>query len=335
MAYVDRPSVLPGPAYQLATAGYAVIRVFTPAQVAAKRRELDAALGTFPEYAVPPSLEDATPLVGGGFGALCTPSSFHAPWVREMRRVALETVLSREAIPVPDGFYLSQAFDRLMVRKAGQIPTNETWHRDTAGRPLPRGAALYGGWIALDDQVFSCIPGTQLAVNPGVGFAKLKVDSRDRHVVPVPAGYMLIFNETLMHEVVGRKHLRTQARLFTGFCVLPTPEPLFPLEPIIENQAVAPLKSGQMPAMLPKMYINQMRVNEGRINGLVSILKPVATSEHRIGPKSKYKGGQTVRLPGNGTRPMASLKAMGLPMYPPYSAADIWALTPQRDPYAV
>ena len=327
------------PSDQLAKQGYTVLPVFTEAEVKRIRLGLDEEIQKFPEFRdPPPRLESGPPLVGGGFGALANPGSYHNPVVRAMRLRALKAVLSEEAIPVPPGFYLSQVFDRLMVRKAGQTPTPENWHQDTAGRPLPPGAALYGGWIALDHQELSCKPGTQLAVNPGVGFVKASGnpgESAEKRVVPVPAGHMLIFNETLMHEIRANKNRGTKARLFTAWAVLPTAEPLYPFEGIIEDQAVPPLKSGQMPAMLPKMYINQLRVNHGRIDALGSALKPVATSEHRIGAGSKYLGGQTVRVPGNGTRPMGSLKSMGLPMYPPYSAADSRALTPMQDPYAV
>lgn len=357
MEYDDRTG-LGGPQEELSWAanrlkrdGYLVLPVFGPAQVAQKRRELNEALRGFTEYtglsATP--LDDNVPLVNGGFGALGNPSSFHCKFTREMRRIAHETVLHHRAIPVPYGCYLSQVFDRLMVRKSPQVASSESWHRDRAVRPLGAKEALYGGWIALDDQIFSGIPRTHLKTNPGGGFSALSdadrkiIAAHPKSPIPVPAGHMLIFNETMIHEVVGKKHSDTQARLFTAFFVSTGPEPLLPIDGIIAEQAVAPLKSGQQSPVTPVMYINQYRVNEARNNAMVAILKEAATSPHTIGASARYKAGVQVRLAGHrkvrGTRVMDSLAAMhardeSIALYAPYTEADLAILTPERYPYA-
>jgi hypothetical protein len=339
--------------------GYVVIPVSLTstasraAWAARKRAELSDAIRGFTEYRGLSSnpLEDDVPLVNGGFGALGNASAFHCEWTREMRRIAHETVMRNKAIPVPPEYYLSQAFDRVMVRKRSQIPTAESWHRDEAGKPLKVGDALYGGWIALDDQIFSAIPGTQLGINPGGGFDKLTetdianiTRTHPKKKIKVPAGHMLIFNETIIHEVVGVPHKHTQARLFTAFYVSKQPEPILPIDDIVAQQAVAPLKSGQISPMLPAMYINQYRTNEARINALVGILKDAATGLHTIGPTAKYKGGEQVRVPGainargKASRVMASLAAMhardrSIVPYGDYSKDDIDVLTPKQNPY--
>ena len=208
-----------------------------------------------------------------------------------------------------------------------------------------------GGWIALDDQIFSAIPGTQLEINPGGGFDKLTetdithiTKTHPKKKIKVPAGHMLIFNETMIHEVVGVPHKHTQARLFTAFYVSKQPKPILRFDDIIAEQAVAPLKSGQPSPMLPAMYINQYRTNEARINALVGILKEAATGLHTIGPTARYKGGEQVRMPGainargKATRVMASLAAMhardrSIVPYGDYSKDDIDVLTPKQNPY--
>lgn len=339
--------------------GYVVIPVWSASSsdesVAMKRAELNSAIRGFTEYTGLSSnpLEDDVLLVNGGFGALGNPSAFHCEWTREMRRIAHETVMRDKAIPVPDDYYLSQAFDRVMVRKSTQVPTAESWHRDEAGKALEEGDTLYGGWIALDDQIFSAIPGTQLEINPGGGFDKLTEDEltgimeiHPKKTIEVPAGHMLIFNETIIHEVVGKAHKHTQARLFTAFYVSKEPEPILPIDDIVAEQAVAPLKSGQISPMLPAMYINFYRTNEARINALVGILKEAATGLHTIGSNAKYKGGEQVRMPGvinarggKATRVMASLAAMhaedqSIKPYGDYGEADIDVLTPKQNPYA-
>ncbi len=353
MSYHDRVGVVAGGGYaeQLARLGFVVLPGALGAErVAMERERLEDAIRGFPEFRnlSPHPLQDETPLVGGGFGALANASSFHCGWAREMRKVAQETVLRHHAIPVPPGHCLSQCFDRIMVRKIGQRATKEQWHRDSvgAGTTLAPGDALYGGWLALDAQTFSCVPGSQLAVNPGRGFAKLsqaeiEAFSRRRFTVQVPAGALLVFNETLVHEVVGGAHpdQPTQARLFTGWYVSPEERRIYErmagvnFHAIIAEQAVPPLKSGQYPVMIPKMYPNQLRVNEAKIAGLVEILDPRATTQHTVGAGAKYRGGETITFPGGGSKgPMLSLASMES-MLPAYSEEDLAVLTPQRDPY--
>lgn len=249
-----------------------------------------------------PMTDETTRLVGGGFAALGNPSSFHSTIVRELRRIAHRAMVDATPFDLRGGFRVSQVIDRLMKRLRGDKPTTESWHRDVAAN-TKAGDRVYGGWINLDDedQFFSCIPGTHNdAIGEGTGFVKdlsaadkQKIaehrSKREKPLVSIPAGHMLIFNERLIHEVVSKSAGRTMLRLFTGWYVAKhdAPHDSRPFDGTtagtteeerlrnrLGRQACMFLKSGQAPAMAPMLHWTN---NPRLIAGYTDRLRDAAT----------------------------------------------------------
>jgi hypothetical protein len=276
-------------------------------------------------------------------------------------------VVNRKAIPLPTlQHMLSMVFDRVGFRPPGRAPTAESWHRDQPGKghgKLKPGEVLYGGWLSLTPgQEFWCAPGTHDAAVGHRGFhTRLTPDElaeakAKRTCVRVPKGSLLIFNENLLHEVVSKPSPDLMVRLFMGWVVSApgTTEPRIPgTEATIETQAVPELKSGQAPPMVPAMYINQLRTNQGRIDQIVECYKPAACSTQQIGTKAKYQGRTgdgTYTAPyrarpngaagkkGHKPRVMLSLAELAeldptIKMHPPYTPEDRALFVPRPNPY--
>ena len=363
----SKPPVARNPSDQLARDGYAVIPVLDPTDTDDWCARLKAAVQTGPENTDEARNESAL-LVGGGFGALGHPSSFHSPVVRELRALLFAAVIARKAIPVPVGHGLSMVFDRVGYRLPGLAPTSEAWHRDQPGKlhsPLRPGEALYGGWFSMTEgQEFWCAPGTHRdpvgthgGFNTKVTPAELAEAKAKRTCVKVPKGSLLIFNENLLHEVVSKRSTSLMVRLFTGWYVSAPgrTEPRIPdTATVIEEQAVPTLKSGQTPPMVPAMYVNQLRTNQGRIASINKCYRQAACSKQQIGAKAKYQGptgdgtftapyrararrraAKTVQKP----RVMLSLREMAkldptIKLHPPYTPAEKKLFYPHPNPYA-
>ena len=171
----------------------------------------------------------------GGFAALGNPASFHNPFVRNLRQIALKAVLPLfNKLDRKGDVNLEVLPDRMMYRSSGQVPVKETWHRDVMSTNtamniqtgLQDGDEIYGGWINLDKkpQYLSCVPGSHLGVslhNLKQGFVTIKKDYIDeinkyKYAFPIPPGHMVVFPQYLIHEVVAKKLDYTSMRLFTG-----------------------------------------------------------------------------------------------------------------------
>lgn len=159
--------------------------------------------------------------------------------------------------------------ERVVYRRAGSTTSAESYHRDES-RAAASSDVIFGGWInvGVSDNFFSCVPGTHVALRParGKGFAKItasevsaqKYASRLR-VVVVPPGHILVFYEHIVHIVhpatvkVGQEVLRQHL----GWRITDSSFPLTAdVDARISEQAVMPLKSGQMPPMYPTSYWN-------------------------------------------------------------------------------
>jgi hypothetical protein len=217
---------------------------------------MDNVEGDLPKEKRPTLDNDDFLPVGGSFGALSVPSSFHNPFVRSMRRLVHYEVLKSGKVPI-DGRNFEQIADRLLVRRPGKKPTAEAWHRDEA-MFAEEGDDVYGGWLNLDNEVqrFSFVPNT--AFDEGVqnrnrGFAPLTEldhpyclwNSVSKEIQP---GHLLLFNERTIHEVLPSSLPQTTCRLFFGWRVTYSNHPLTPgLEQRLRDQEALPIKSGQHP----------------------------------------------------------------------------------------
>lgn len=255
--------------------GYCVVRVYTDEETVDRHQSLQEALYQMPEY-----LPGAKKLVGGGFGALGNSSSFHLPIVRQMRREAqqvaarlFKTYIEERGVPE---MRLEQLVDRVRVLRTGAEITSELWHRDQTPRKANPAVTerdlIFGGWISLNGtQRFSAIKGSHndpiAAANANKGFAPLTKEESERYsadkqraleageawYIEVPPGHMLIFQQEMIHEVVGGKHKgEDQLRLFTGWRLTPSTTSFIknPRE-FFDEQGITNIKSDQTPDMYP------------------------------------------------------------------------------------
>jgi len=266
--------------------GYAVIRVYTDEEVNQVRESFINILhGGMPEY-----LPDATLYVRGGFGALGNPSSFHAPIIRDIRRSAqqvaasmlLQYVRMRPEIDERT-IRLEQLVDRARVLRDKAEIVQESWHRDTTpahkmnkvNQVVLEDDLIFGGWIALDGpQKFSAIRGThrdQHGHIGGRGFAPLNKADKPQYTemkntalerdpengwyISIPPGHMLVFQQELIHEVVGGKYRGPESyRLFTGWRLTRSTHSFIKKrDNFFLFQGVTNIKSHQKPDMYPTM----------------------------------------------------------------------------------
>lgn len=253
--------------------GYVVFptRLADDAERALARQDYWRIMDESPEFVKPPdgssfaAHPDWRPVLGG-FAALGNPSSFHHEVVRNFREFMLYEVLEKDVLPA-GGRKIEKCFDRIVLRRTGQTPTGESWHRDEAQFAMP-GDDVFGGWLNINDrnQVFHCVPATHREVGgQNKGFAKLETAAEKAHYAPrrqviqIPPGHMLCFYERLMHEVAPNMANDDTLRFHCGFRVTSHDEPLFGRRLTTEwlrDQAVCKIKSGQNPEVFPTAYTN-------------------------------------------------------------------------------
>ena len=213
--------------------------------------------------------KDAKLFVLGGFAAMGHPTSFHHKSVRRLRKHCAKEVSPilqkfQEFKKIP--YKLEVLFDRLMIRKKGQEPGKETFHRDVSdSKDLQKLDYIFGGWVNLDDvpQGFRCCPGThqttsvwelQQGCKKKKGFAKIpKAEHADynkkvKHVV-IPPGHGVLFFQHIVHEVYNSEADHDMYRLFTGYRLTQSTNALFNRQRVFDKFEVPRLPSGQMPAM--------------------------------------------------------------------------------------
>jgi hypothetical protein len=276
----------------------------------------------------------------GGFGAMGTPTSFHHPLIRSVRKQCYDQMFPR-FMGWHGGKNLEMMFDRFGQRLKGSTLSKESWHRDVG--PHDDGDIIYGGWVNLDpagtpNQRFSCVPGNFL--NPDreydEGFVKFDTKNSEvmsdleskKVVVEIPPGCLIIFNQTLAHEIIGNKVLFESYRLFFNWRITDKKETIYDyifrtfkkkkskkgehsepdpmtLRDIIEKQACPSLGSGQYPPMFAQRHL---------INHKENILIPFSNT---IIPIYRSKNDPRVIV-----RFFPPLIETGM-MWPPYSEEDI------------
>lgn len=205
-------------------------------------------------------------LVGGGFSALGNPYSFHNPQVRELRKIYIAAVRPVLRTVFPNAVNIENLICRTVYRQAKVAPSAESWHRDAPDNPVDfRNDTICGGWFntSPDTQYFSCVLGSHIrpeGADIAVGFAPIPKTEHaamkaSSTLVAIPPGHILIFNENIAHQVLGRKFKHKIMRVHMGFAVTARTTPMVQgIETKLKTGAVIPLKSGQFPAMWPKLY---------------------------------------------------------------------------------
>jgi hypothetical protein len=170
-----------------------------------------------------------------------------------------------------------QCLDTLCHRV--KAPGFEGSHRDeTPGAP-PKSIVL-GGWYNMgpEETTFTYCPGTHKGQSGGGGFVKLSAKDHKRYkdkmvTIVVPVGFLLLFNEKLVHMVAAKKPKGgMNMKLFMGFVV--GPDVTGPINDDIEwalnNTGNFQRKSTQYAEAYPKLW----RVNWwDKVMELSSIVK--------------------------------------------------------------
>ena len=232
------------------------------------------------------------------------------------------------------GRYLQQLFDRMMHRPVGASATGESFHRDESLHKHRRDQ-VFGGWVNLSNatQLFSCVKGTQWdpRVEGSNGFAKITKEAVDamgyeeqKTTVEVPPGCWICFDQHLVHEVVSKvQKNEPQWRLFTGFRLCETAEPLFDdTRHVIRQQGVPRLPSGQVPPMYADNHW-MFPKNREQLVEWSSIAVQEVCLENRV----MKKDGSVFRVV---KRELPSLQEMGMPLYAPYRQEEIEIMEPRR-----
>jgi len=308
--------------------GFTMLPFIDARQLQQIRREFDNTSAQFPEYK-----QNTKGRVMGGFCAYGNPSSFHNIFVRQMRLYAHSAIIDLMSFIIamksqPSKWKLQQIVDRMALRPAGTKATKESWHRDEA-KLANDTDTIYGGWVNLDseDQEFSCVPGTHTEVRGHAGFAPIRdKEEKERYKtkslrVRIPPGYMIVFNETIVHEVVSKAFKHGMYRLFLGWRITTSDQPLFPIRDLLKDQAVMPLKSGQIPPIYAALHWTNhvdkiVRFTEENI-------KPQCTETKTM--MSGKRKGESFNVVN---RHMKSTRESRLRMYPPYADYEIAILEP-------
>jgi hypothetical protein len=223
-----------------------------------------------------------------------------------------------------------------MYRASNEKPTAEVWHRDETPN-ADASDVIFGGWIHGDpqDQIFSCIPGSHLLESGDAnqlpsGFIqvckpkdkKRKAELKQQSIqVVVPAGCLLLFIQNIVHEVVSSVRRYIVTRVFTGYRLTRSAQGLISnMIDLLQQQAVIPLKSQQLPPMYPKLWwVNHSERLESWSRALV---------KQEIHTQRERKGVPIESCP----RFMESLTDYKLPLYSPYSSDELKLYTPQLVP---
>ena len=328
-------------ALQLFQKGYVVVPCIPNEDLVNVRKAIRHEVVRFPEFLPNSSGARRGRYVLGGFSALGNPASFHNLTVRLIREWAMvagvNEVFGEYIRTYKTGYKLEQIIDRLLVRPIGASASAESWHRDIAVGMQP-GDEVFGGWINLDNemQMFSCVEGSHKEARQKAGssgFAPLTKSESDKYKkdkrkvkVPVPPGYMLVFFEQLVHEVVPIKAHIVAHRLFIGWRITNATEPLMGMDSLLgklKTQAVMPLKSGQVPPMYAKLHWTNWR---DQLTEFSRGIQPRCRETQA--PKSGVDKGKQYDVVH---REMKSLQEYGFPTYTPYQNYEIDMHIPNRE----
>ena len=264
----------------------------------------------------------------GAFGAYGNPTSFHHPEIRELRSLVHNYLWPslQETFPEKNAEML---MDRFCKRAKGTKTSAEQWHRDITNSPnVLKKDQIYGGWFNLDkpgskSQGFSCVPGSQRR-SKKTGFVKFtdeenKDFKKRKKIFEVPPGYIIMFNQDIVHEVLPRKATFNSYRLFIGWRITEGEIPLYDNTKIIEDQGIIRLPGGmQTPMYGPSFWMfHRKKIIDWSVK-----VKP----EFREMKLFKKEGIELDVV----QQYMLSLKDAGIEMFPEYTEEQKRILIPQK-----
>lgn len=345
------------PYQSLMRIGVALVKVIDKKDLPKAQENFLDTLRNFPEYkrnsTNPDLIPDGHPVVYslGGFAALGNPSSFHNPFVRKKRLETREALLPLFRCVINKNYNpklrkktrLEMLPDRMMYRYKSQAPSPESWHRDvTPSKYLQKNDEIYGGWLSLDypqPQYFSFIPGSQLGKRLSDlrdGFASLSPEAirKVRHYrqkVKIPPGYVIIFKQYILHEVLNSKSKHDMFRIFMGWRTTTSKKFLFPvMNERILTQGIFPLPSGNEPPVYSANHGSFFRTKPFKPIPRLNTWKVSTTDWSKSTFKKTGPTGVPVLKGGIIPRWMKSLKHYKFPLYPPYTEEEIKLYLPGK-----
>lgn len=346
-------------AHSLHKNGFCILQILSPDDTHRYSELLTQDMQEFPEYVTGHDLHKQ---VLGSFGALGNPSSFHCQTVRDLRvlvhnkvQFLMRTLKNHQGDTIPANF--EQIIDRVAIRSKGSKQGGESWHRDIA--PSASNDMVFGGWLNLDKptgdrthwQTFSCQAGThredsRTRVAGDKGFCilpdelQVKYNKLRQPPVFIKPGQLLVFNERLVHEIAKTtQKADIMLRLFMGWRLSDSSDPLTPnLDQLLHDQAVVPIKSGQLPRIYPKLYWTNHAFpkKEGAksLQDLNDQFKPsVYVKKQMLSGKHKGKSLWVPHEPVGNKAHMTSLRKLSevdetIIMYKPYTESEMKILKP-------
>jgi hypothetical protein len=252
--------------------GWILVPVLTTDQLSSYNSCILKAILEAPEFAKPIALGEKVVLGEVAYSNLN--SLWYHPVVRHLMQDCFTSSIQQVFKDMDHSLFISSLVDRLMYRVKGQARSGlstKKWHQDAA--PGGKGNLVTGGWINLnltEAQVFKCIEGTHKETHPifqklvrsatnNEGFAKFSnedmvfIQKNGGAVeVEIPPGYMLLFNEQMIHTVMPNLDLFRSStymlRLHVSFLISQSPRPLMDHTVLMEcfrNQQMHPVRSGQ------------------------------------------------------------------------------------------
>jgi len=316
--------------------GYIVLPLFNKSKSEKLVKEFQKTELEFPEYKRDIILgTKENPYVLGGFGAYGQPSSFHNPFVRNIRKEKcrlipilgemLKVAQKRNLISNAKDYKVAQLMDRMCKRPKNTSTTKESYHRDL----LPKGRDLditIGGWIQFseDSSFFSCTPKTHSFPNNikkgKKGFAT-ETEMTCTSEIEVPQGHIIMFFQNLGHCVHSIKRKSDSYRLFSVWLLTIHDTHIYDYSLIIQNQGVPFLASHQKPWMYTpnhgSFWLDRMTIPWSKRvfidNVLIQKIK---------------KDGSIYTIVES---PMKSLQEYGLQLYPKYKKWEKDLFIPQQE----
>jgi hypothetical protein len=249
----------------LNTNSYAVLDFLPHGELATAHFDFRAYVAAQPER-IPGS---TGPDVAGGFGCFGTASSFHHPFVRDLR-LRLHNFLRPLFRELAPGRNYESLIDRLMYRHKGVHPTAESVHRDCSRGLWPKDLC-FGVMLnlnATEMQYFSLQPGTHLSASAeGSGFmrendkvVKTEFAHQKQNVVFVEPGQIMVFPQNALHEVRNTGVPYDLMRLCHGIRITDADQSLYPdNRERLDRQDVMRYKGGDLARMIPHLWLVNWR----------------------------------------------------------------------------
>ena len=328
--------------------GVAVIPLFTLEETKALKEEFRKAIFDLPEFK-DPKLTETEAHSMGGFCALGTGSSFHHPFIRKLRLTVFQRALPKlwdDLIGDESDKNLELLIDRALYRPTTRKVTPESWHQDKPDPKVLRNLAMTvnpeditcGGWLNLDsfDQFFNGLKGTQHDKFGADGFARIpkeklphyKAMAKQQGKIAIPPGCLIVFYESIVHNVTSNKMKHALHRQFFGWRITKDTKPLFPDTLVhCKHQWPIRLKSGQEPPMYSRMHLANWIE---RVEAWSKNVRDEYCYDHTV--KSGKNEGKTFRICHRFLKTVHLNSARYPPHkhYPNYTRQELAILTPAR-----